>query len=141
MSVYPVTVAQFKAFVGESGHEPADEDSMKGVANHPVVYVSWHDAVAYCEWLTAKIREWDETPESIKRRLNHDGWVVRLPTETEWEKAARGRDGRIFPWGDEPDPDRANYGDTGIGSTSPVGCFPKGASPYGVLDMSGNLFE
>ena len=126
---YPVTVAQFKAFVEDSGYQP--EENWKddnAYANHPVVNASWHDAVAYCEWLTEKLR---------KKGRN---CRITLPTEAQWEKAARGTDGWIYPWGNEPiEPDRANYYDTGIRSTSPAGCFPLGI--YGLSDMIGNVWE
>jgi formylglycine-generating enzyme required for sulfatase activity len=138
---YPVTVAQFRAFVEDSGYQPRDTDSLRGLDNHPVVYVTWHDARAYCAWLTEQRQGWEATPEPLGSLLGEGGWQVRLPTEAEWEKAARGTDGRVFPWGGEPDPNRANYSNTGIGSTSAVGCFPGGASPYGVLDLSGNVWE
>jgi formylglycine-generating enzyme required for sulfatase activity len=143
---YPVKVDQFRAYVAASGHKPRDEDSLRGQSNHPVVWVTWYDALAYCRWLTEQLRDWEGTPEPLATLLRagtDDGrpWVVRLPTEAEWEKAARGTEGRLFPWGDEPDPGRANYADTGIGATSAVGCFPGGVSPYGALGMSGNVWE
>jgi formylglycine-generating enzyme required for sulfatase activity len=86
-------------------------------ADHPVINVTWHWAKIYCRW-TGK----------------------RLPTEAEWEKAARGVDGRMYPWGDEIDCDHAQYKDCG-GETIPVGSLPDGASPYGALDMAGNVWE
>ena len=144
---WPVTVAQFRAFVEDAKFAPADPDCLQGVANHPVVDVSWHEALAYCRWLTEKLRASDETPEPLATLLRKGGdgrgpWQVTLPSEAEWEKAARGTDGRIYPWGNDPDPNRANYGDTGIGGTSAVGCFPGGASPaYGVEELSGNVWE
>jgi formylglycine-generating enzyme required for sulfatase activity len=138
---YPVTVAQFRAYVEASGYRLADENSLRGVANHPVVRVSWHEARRYCEWLTAQLRVWEGTPEPLASLLRHEGCQVMVPSEAEWEKAARGADGRLYPWGNEPDPNRANYVDTEINTTSAVGCFPGGASPYGVHELSGNVWE
>jgi formylglycine-generating enzyme required for sulfatase activity len=143
---WPVTVAQFKAFVEDpdnGGFVPQDPDCARGVANHPVVTVSWREALAYCEWLTKKLRASDKTPEPLRGRLNGASGTacqVTLPSEAEWEKAARGTDARIYPWGNEPDPNRANYDDTKIGGTSAVGCFPGGARE-GVEDLSGNVWE
>jgi formylglycine-generating enzyme required for sulfatase activity len=88
------------------------------------VNVSWYEAVAFCGWLGERL-----------------GIGIRLPTESEWEKSSRGPDGRIYPWGDEFDASRCNASETEIGGTSAVGCFPSGASPYGALDMSGNVWE
>jgi formylglycine-generating enzyme required for sulfatase activity len=138
---YLVTVAQFQTFVEHSGHKPAVERSLRGLDNHPVVWVTWYDARAYCDWLMGQLRFWENTPEPLATLLGEEEWRVRLPTEAEWEKAARGTDGRIYPWGDEPDFNRANYRETDIGTTSAVGCFLDGASPYGCLDVSGNVWE
>ena len=138
---YPVTVAQFRAFVEGSGHKPADARCLEGLPTRPVVYVDWHDAMAYCHWLTAQLRGWSHTPALLAPLLRQEGWRVILPSEAEWEHAARGSDGRVYPWGNDRDPQLANYDDTGIGTTSAVGCFPGGASPYGVEEMSGNVWE
>ncbi|MBI3246042.1 MAG: SUMF1/EgtB/PvdO family nonheme iron enzyme [Deltaproteobacteria bacterium] len=129
----PVTNVQYWLYVQETevdlpahwrGKSPA-----RDIWTHPVIYVNWEDAQAYCAWLGAKI-----------------GKPVRLPTEAEWEKAARGdRDTRRYPWGDQFDVARCNSGElwegTEAGGTSPVGLFLEGVSPYGCLDMSGNVWE
>jgi formylglycine-generating enzyme required for sulfatase activity len=141
MARYPVTVAQFQTFVETCGYEWAHRDYRQGAANHPVVWVSWHDAMAYCEWLTAYLREWSGTPEPQATLLRMKDWHVLLPSEAEWEKAARGTDGRAYPWGNDPDPDRANSSATDINVTSAVGCFPHGANSYGVEELSGNVWE
>lgn len=131
ISRYPVTVAQYRAFVESTGYE-ASSLSLNGVANHPVTHVPWEDALAYCGWLQERLGAWGWMEE---------GWKVTLPSEAEWEKAARGQDGRIYPWGEDADPERANYHETGISDTTTVGCFPLGESPYGCEEMSGNVWE
>ena len=133
---YEVTVAQFKAFVEATGFR-VDDQALRGPPNHPVVAVSWPDALAYCRWLETTLREWPQTPPRL-RRLLRDGWRVSLPSEAEWEKAARGTDGRIYPWGNEPRRDRANYEGT---ITTPVGTFSCPECPFDLFDMSGNVWE
>ncbi len=126
---YPVTNTEYRAFVRDAGYtspqhwdegEPPPE---KG--DHPVVNVSWRDAKAYCRWLSEKT-----------------GKTYRLPTEAEWEKAARGTDGKTYPWGDEFDPAKCNTKESGLGNTTPVGQYsPQGDSAYGCADMAGNVWE
>ncbi len=149
---WPVTVAQFAAFVKANGHKPDNLNSLKDVANHPVDHVTYYDAVAYCRWLDQQLRQLAPTrlvSEQVLSEAERIFWQgladgslgVGLPSEEEWEKAARGTDGRMYPWGEQLDPDRANYDDAGLNSTSAVGCFPRGASPYGCEEMSGNVWE
>lgn len=168
ISRYPVTNAQFDLFVNDAegyGNEKWYTDAGKewrrqaeqdrppktggafDLLNHPVVNVTWYEAVAFTRWLTNKLREekavlnvW-ENNKIRKIPIERTTFEVRLPTEAEWEKAARGEKGWRFPWGSEITPDHANYSDTNIGTTSAVGCFPKGSSSYGLLDMSGNVWE
>ena len=103
--------------------------------------INWHEASRYCAWLTVTLRNSPETPPLLATKLQA-GWQIMLPSEAEWERTARSLDGRIYPWGDKPvDPNRANYQETGIGDTSAVGCFPAGATPEGVEELSGNIWE
>lgn len=150
---YPVINAQYRYFIESGGYSERQYWTEQGWAwrqdqgidspqfwddptwngsNHPVVGVSWYEAVAFSCWLTMHLREAGLLPEQM---------VMRLPTEAEWEKAARGSDGRIRPWGDEWDPERANTGESDCGQTTAVGVYPAGASPYGCLEMSGNVWE
>jgi len=157
MAKYPVTNAQFKCFVDAGGYDQEKYWTKAGWAwqqgkgeqfgrehrewpegwedgrfppqraNHPVVNVTWHEALAYTRWLAEAT-----------------GKPYRLPTEAQWEKAARGdKDKREYPWGDNLHIKKVNLriGDEQVGGTSPVGIYPGGASPYGVMDLSGNVWE
>ena len=138
---YPTTVAQFKKFVDESGHKPENPDSLRDPLNRPVRYVPWHEAIKYCDWLTDRLKSAPDTPEPLGSLLRKEKWRITLPSEAQLEKAARGIDGRAFPWGNDFDKENVNISDTGIGTTSAVGAFPKGKSQYGLLDISGNVWE
>ena len=94
--------------------------------NQPVVGVTWYEALAYCRWLTDTM---------------NDGYEYRLPTEAQWERAARGPHGWRYPWGDDWIESRANSEELNLERTTPVGIFPDGASSEGVLDLSGNVWE
>ena len=126
----PVTNAQYALYVQDTkkGEPPKHWRGgavPPGLENHPVVNVSWHDALAYCKWLEEKIQK-----------------PVTLPSEAQWEKAARGdHDKRSYPWGDDWREFHCNSDELGLGDTTPVGLFLNGASPYGLLDMSGNVWE
>ncbi len=142
---YPVTIAQFRAFVLSSGFKPEIPEGLNGIANHPISHVTWEDAMRYCNWLSQVLANSPKTPEIIKELLKNE-WKVCLPSEAEWEKAARGpadqkTPTRRYPWGNDFCSDRANLKEIGLGTTTSVGSFPKGASFYGLLDMSGNVWE
>jgi len=160
----PITNAQYQKFVAATKRRsPRHWENGKiptGLENHPVVNVSWLDAVAYGQWLneqmhlpgsTFQVRRGDRL-ETINLEL--ETWNIRLPTEAEWEKAARGTDGRHWPWGNEFDPQKCNSAEGkdeadvpeedewDKGNTTPVGAYsPAGDSPYGVADMAGNVWE
>ncbi len=123
----------------EENFQPGSEpkfwrDGQFNGPNQPVVGVSWYESEAYCRWLTARLET--EKPEWWPK-----GGQVRLPSEAEWENAARGGTGRAYPWGNEkPDGQRANFGER-LGQTSAVGIYPAGATPEGLWDMAGNVLE
>ena len=185
---YAVTQAQYGEFVEAGGYEDTglwEEAALNGfwsewgcgglgdserrqgpttfgdsyeLANHPVVGVSWYEALAFTRWVTARWRASGRLPE---------GWAVKLPSEAEWEKAARGGERvcafpvigrvgveteapemvenpaptRLFPWAGAFDPENANVHESGLGKTGAVGCFSSGACPYGCEGMSGNVWE
>jgi len=138
---YAVTVAQFNAFVTATQFEVGDDSALRNPGSRPVHSISWHEALKYCDWLNHELSHSPLFEQSALARLIRDeGWRITLPSELEWEKAARGgQDAALFPWGDQADPNRANYDDTEVGATSAVGCFA--ANGFGLYDMSGNLFE
>lgn len=133
---FEVTVAQFAAFVADTGRA-SDAQALRGAGDHPVTHVTWTDAIAYARWLEMQLRESSSTPDAI-RALLKDGWHFTLPSEAQWEKAARGADARIFPWGNAADTSKANFGRAG---KSPVGAFTCTECAFGLADMSGNVWE
>jgi formylglycine-generating enzyme required for sulfatase activity len=153
---YPVTVAQFAAFVADAGYtdqrwwgseiasrwlketraiNPGEWNKQCRHPNRPVTQVSWFEASAYCAWLDARLRalERDPLPPDCQ---------IRLPTEAEWARAARGKDPLPYPWGYQDwDEQRANVQEGNIGHATPVGIYPQGATASGLYDLAGNIWE
>ncbi len=122
LDVHPVSNADYARFVAATGHTPpqqwADGQHPQELAEHPVVFVTWKDAAAYAEW-AGKV----------------------LPTGQQWEKAARGTRGSVYPWGDQPTPAKCNVRENGVGATTPGDRYQSGVSSYGVYDLCGNVWE
>jgi formylglycine-generating enzyme required for sulfatase activity len=122
IDVYPVTNAEYARFIAATGHTPpqhwVDGRGPEQLGDHPVVFVTWHDAAAYATWARKA-----------------------LPSGPQWEKAARGTSGTVYPWGDQPTPAKCNVRENGVGGTTAVGCYQSGVSPYGVFDLCGNVWE
>jgi formylglycine-generating enzyme required for sulfatase activity len=133
---YEVTVAQFRAFVIATNYH-ADTNALSAPGSRPVTHVSWTDALAYARWLTSSLKDSDHTPAPL-RTLLAQGWRISLPTEAQWEKAARGSDARIFPWGNAPSREFANFANTEL---TAVGHFSCADCAHGIADMSGNVWE
>ncbi|MGD8816285.1 MAG: formylglycine-generating enzyme family protein [Acidobacteriota bacterium] len=130
ISRYPVTNAQYDVFLLDTGRAAPrhwhDREMPDDSATHPVTHVSWDDAQAFCAWLTERAGAAEGT--------------AHLPTEAQWEFAARGTEGRQYPWGDqEPSPERANYQESAVEGTTAVGSYSSGATPEGVHDLAGNV--
>ena len=136
ISRHEVTVAAFAAFVTATGWK-VDRRATEAPATHPVAFVSWPDALAYCRWLDTAMRSSADAPPEVAQRLR-EGWHVTLPTEAQWEKAARGTDQRLFPWGDAPRRDRANFESA---APVPVGQVACPECAYHLADMAGNVWE
>ncbi|WP_049949579.1 SUMF1/EgtB/PvdO family nonheme iron enzyme [Sorangium cellulosum] len=143
MGVYPVTQRLYREVMGTNPGHPAADD-------RPVNNVSWWDAIEFCNRLSA-LRGVAPAYQLDGKGViwNREANGYRLPTEAEWEYAARGTDGRMYPWGNEPPSDQVAWSDARIKSPvlakragpSPVGYYPRGASPFGILDMAGNVWE
>ncbi len=133
---FEVTVAQFKAFVADSDLQ-VDAIALDVAGNLPVSNITWPQALAYARWLEQQLRQSEQTPAELMQMFN-DGAHITLPSEAEWEKAARGTDGRIFPWGSQARTDRANFNGDAV---APVGTLACIECAYGLSDMSGNLWE
>jgi formylglycine-generating enzyme required for sulfatase activity len=125
---YPVTNAQFEIYIRETRQKISRRQNLEpskfNQPLQPVIDVSWYEAMHFCQWLSEK-----------------EDRLITLPTNAQWQRAAQGDDNRLYPWGDDWDGRKCNTASGKIGHTTPVNQYPQGASPYGVMDMVGNVFE
>ena len=138
---YEVTVGQFEAYVKDADANVADDNRRRWPSDRgPVTYVSWDEALAYANWLDRKLKAWRNLPDGLATKLRgtSPSWRVTLPSEAEWEKAASGNEGLVYPWGNEWDATKATI-DRRVADR--VGLRPAGRSPYGLFDMAGNVME
>jgi formylglycine-generating enzyme required for sulfatase activity len=167
---YPITNVQYQVFVeAKDGYRDpkwwdyseharkwrAENSKLKDTGfegdDLPRTNVSWYDSLAFCRWLTAKTLTLNPSisvpaqrislPSPTGRGAGGEGLIITLPTEQQWQRAAQGDDGRQYPWGNDFDKSRCNTRESGIKQPTPVTTYPNGASPYGVIDMSGNIWE
>ncbi len=137
ISIYLITVLDYAIFVQDTDYDAPsnwiDNNWLQLHKNHPVTYINYYDACNYCSWLTKKLQG---------ASVINDDQYFRLPTEAEWEKAARGLDERLYPWGDVFSSKLCNVKSSAILTTTPVGSYsPQGDSPFGCCDMIGNVRE
>lgn len=126
IGIYHITNAQYIQYINATGYrQPVYlEDERFNAPDYPVVGVSWYDTINFLEWI-----------------MNITGLTYRLPSEAEWEKTARGTDGREYPWGNEWDATKANTSESKLKRLTPVGSYPEGISPFGCYDMGGNAYD
>jgi formylglycine-generating enzyme required for sulfatase activity len=156
MAKYPITNAQFDVFAkAKDGYADPQwwdfsddakawrkqnatplDPAFGGVGDHPRANVTWYEAVAFCRWLTWKALTPNPSPEWRGEKIQ-----ITLPTERQWQRAAQGDDGRKYPWGNTFNVNCCNTSEGGIRQTTPVTAYPNGASPFGVMDMAGNVWE
>jgi formylglycine-generating enzyme required for sulfatase activity len=136
LSRFEVTVAQYQAFVASTNH-PIVTQTLSSPPDHPVSNITWTDALAYCRWLESVLIESSTASSGLKNLLSN-GWQISLPTEAQWEKAARGTRGFIYPWGNQLLQDRANFSND---ATVAVGSIDCPECNFGLSDMSGNVWE
>lgn len=136
ISRYEVTIAQFRQFAEATGL-PAEIAAIDGPGDDPVANITWPEALAYGRWLQRQLQQSTQTPTVLKQLLQA-GSRLTLPSEAEWEKAARSADGRVFPWGSQPQSGRANFAASAVVGVGSIACD---TCAYGLSDMSGNVWE